>query len=229
MPRIKVLTTEEFDTYFERYKHGDEYALEILLKRNFNLVHHIIAVYFSQVRIEYEDLESIGRYLLYKALKTYDKDKNAKFSTYASVVIYRGLLNEVDKVLRKQPLAYDNALSIYDATYDDVEVLVEETIEDKTSSVVDFLERKEEYQILYELLDKFSKRDQEIIKLFYGLGCQPKTLDELMKVFPLSHSRLGQIVYNEVQRKYQKFYGKQEKQSIKTLQKSEKPMFIWKK
>ena len=229
MSRKKVLTIDEFNTYFEQYKNGDEYALEILLKRNFQLVHHIIGVYFSQVKIEYEDLESIGRYYLYKALKKYDPNKNVKFSTFASIVIYHGLLNEVKRMLRGNPLVYENVLSLYEPSYNDINVLVEETIEDKSSDVILYLERQETYQVLYEVLKEFSSRDQEIIKMHYGIGCLPKTIDEIAKNVSLHRSRIGQITQSELKKKRKSFLEKQEGTRQEKVKTTEKPMFIWKK
>ncbi len=79
----KPLTQEEEETYLKLYEQGDGHAKDMLIERNLRLVAHIVKKYNNTGR-EIDDLISIGTIGLIKAIKTFDRSKNVRLSTYAA-------------------------------------------------------------------------------------------------------------------------------------------------
>lgn len=79
----KPLTQEEEEIYLKLYEQGDQDAKDILIERNLRLVAHIVKKYNNTGR-DIDDLISIGTIGLIKAIKTFDRNKNVRLSTYAA-------------------------------------------------------------------------------------------------------------------------------------------------
>ena len=92
----KPLSAAEEREYLRRYAQGDQEARDVLIERNLRLVAHIIKKYYTQ-SADQEDLISIGTIGLMKAVDTFDSDRRARFSTYAS----RCIENEILMYLRR--------------------------------------------------------------------------------------------------------------------------------
>lgn len=68
---------------FDAFRKGDLAARDRIIRHNLRLVAHIAKKYYS-VPGDQEDLISIGTIGLIKAVNSFDPDKRARFSTYAS-------------------------------------------------------------------------------------------------------------------------------------------------
>lgn len=79
----KPLTQEEEETYLKLYEQGDSHAKDMLVEKNLRLVAHIVKKYNNTGR-EIDDLISIGTIGLIKAIKTFDRSKGVRLSTYAA-------------------------------------------------------------------------------------------------------------------------------------------------
>ena len=86
-----------------------------LIKDNMGLVRHI-AKQIDVPYMQYEDLVSEGTIGLIKAARTYDENREIKFSTYSAKCIR----NEMLMYLRKEN-NYINAKSIDDIIYEDTD------------------------------------------------------------------------------------------------------------
>ena len=75
-------------------KNGDLKAREILIEHNLRLVAHIVKKYYSSSKNQ-DDLVSIGTIGLIKSIDTYDVEKGAKFTTYASKCIQNATLTRM--------------------------------------------------------------------------------------------------------------------------------------
>ena len=83
----------------------DQYVLD-----NMNLVKYIASKYFTKnIGIEYEDLVSYGTMGLIDAANTYKKDRNCKFSTYASLKIRAAI---IDEIRRHSPISRNDVAKI---------------------------------------------------------------------------------------------------------------------
>ena len=96
------LTPKQEKEEFEKYFAGDEKARDKLIKHNLRLVAHVVKKYY-QGPIENDDLISIGTIGLIKAVQSFSKDKNVRFSTYASKCIDNAILSQMRLWFRINP------------------------------------------------------------------------------------------------------------------------------
>ena len=87
----RPLTPKQEIEAFAALQKGDSQARDRIIRHNLRLVAHIAKKYYS-VPGDQEDLISIGTIGLIKAVNTFNPDKNARFSTYASRCIENATL-----------------------------------------------------------------------------------------------------------------------------------------
>ena len=92
---LKVLSKEEMDALFKKFKEGDTYAKEEIANGNLRLVLSIIKKY-NNGKNDMNDLFQIGCVGLMKAIENFDPSFNCLFSTYAVPLI----LGEVKRYIR---------------------------------------------------------------------------------------------------------------------------------
>ena len=90
------LSKEAEEFYLVMAQDGDVMAKDKLIEHNLRLV-VFLAKKYENVKVDLEDLVSIGTIGLIKAINTYSIDKNIKLATYAS----RCIDNEILMYLRK--------------------------------------------------------------------------------------------------------------------------------
>jgi RNA polymerase sigma-B factor len=82
---------------------GSPTALDELVRRNQNLLHHILKR-FAYAQDPYEDLLQVANLGLIKAAQRYDASRGAQFSTYATAIIDGELRHHLrDSLLMRQP------------------------------------------------------------------------------------------------------------------------------
>ena len=79
----RPLSAREETEAFSALRAGDPAAREKLIRHNLRLVAHIVKKYYA-LPGDQDDLISIGTIGLMKAVDTFDSDRRARFSTYAS-------------------------------------------------------------------------------------------------------------------------------------------------
>lgn len=92
---LKVLSKEEMDELFKKFKEGDTQAKEKIATGNLRLVLSIIKKY-NNGKNDMNDLFQIGCIGLMKAIENFDSSFNCLFSTYAVPLI----LGEVKRYIR---------------------------------------------------------------------------------------------------------------------------------
>ena len=164
---LKPLTPEEERHYLQEYKQGSLEAKNILIERNLRLVAHIVKKYQGASE-ELDDLISIGTIGLIKAVQTFDSAKASKLSTYAA----RCIDNELLMLLRSRKKS-NREVSLYEPIGTDKEgneISLLDVIETEPVDVVKNYALKQDTTLLYRLLPEIlSQREQEILKLRYGL------------------------------------------------------------
>ncbi len=192
------LTKEEEEYFLEMASDGDLFARDQLIEHNLRLV-VFLAKKYDNTRVDLEDLVSIGTIGLIKGIKTYQKDKNIKLATYAS----RCIDNEILMYLRKNKkvrteVSFDESLS-FDA--DGNELHLEDILGTDADVVTRNLEHETERNLMMSEIAKLSARDQEIIKLRYGLdGCQEMTQKEVADLLGISQSYISRIEKKVIKR-----------------------------
>lgn len=192
---LKPLTPEEERHYLQEYKQGSLEAKNILIERNLRLVAHIVKKYQGASE-ELDDLISIGTIGLIKAVQTFDSAKASKLSTYAA----RCIDNELLMLLRSRKKS-NREVSLYEPIGTDKEgneISLLDVIEMEPVDVVKNYALKQDTTLLYRLLPEIlSQREQEILKLRYGLyGEKELTQREIAKRLNISRSYVSRIEKN---------------------------------
>ena len=185
------LSKEAEEFYLVMAQDGDIMAKDKLIEHNLRLV-VFLAKKYENVKVDLEDLVSIGTIGLIKAINTYSMDKNIKLATYAS----RCIDNEILMYLRKNKktnseISLEESLS-YDAEGN--ELHLEDIIGTDSNIVPRNVLEKDDKKIILEEIAKLNKRDKEIMTLRYGLeGNQEKTQKEVADLLGISQSYISRI------------------------------------
>lgn len=151
----------------ENIKQEDQRALNCLLDR-YNDIVSMKANRFFMVGAEKEDMIQEGMIGLYKAVKSYDSEKQNSFKTFANMCIERQLITAVKNSNRQKHIPLNSSVSLNASAYDDnedmdkMDVLDVKTLDDPSDIIADreYFESMEskikenlsnfELQVLYE-------------------------------------------------------------------------------
>ena len=151
----------------ENIKHEDQKALDCLIER-YNEIVSMKANRFFMVGAEKEDMIQEGMIGLYKAVKSFNTEKQNSFKTFANMCIERQLITAVKNSNRQKHIPLNSSISLNAAAYDDnedmdkMDVLDVKTLNDPSDIIADreYFESMEnkikenlsdfELQVLYE-------------------------------------------------------------------------------
>ena len=186
----KPLSKEEELDCLRRIREGDSAAKHKLIEHNLRLVAHIIKKYYSGYQ-DQEDLISIGTIGLIKAVSAFDYSKGTKFATFAS----RCIENEILMHFRsKKKTAHDIYLSDSIDTDKDGNSITWGDILPDEANILDDIDLHLQSEQMYRYLRFLSPREQEILKLRYGLyGTTPMTQRETADRMGISRSYISRI------------------------------------
>lgn len=185
------LGSEEEKVLIEELNKNNMQARDKLIEHNLRLVVYI-AKKFENTGIDLEDLISVGAIGLIKAIKTFDYRKQIKLATYASRCIENEILMQLRKSTKqKLEVSLDEPLN-FDSEGN--ELLLADILSNEDDSVSINLELDAEKQILWQSLNKLCPREQEIMKLRFGLtGKGEKTQKEVADILGISQSYISRI------------------------------------
>ena len=190
----KPLSREEEKETFEKFKkENDMQARQKLITHNLRLVVHIVGKYAGSVKVEADDLISVGTIGLMKAIDSFDYDKGVQLGTYAS----RCIDNEILMVLRANKKYKENMSlnSVVGGDKDGNDFMLMDIIpsdEDDLEDIADtnFLIDK----ICKSVNNCLTKREKEVLERRYGLnGKKVLTQKELAKELGISRSYVSRI------------------------------------
>ena len=104
----------------ENIKQEDQKALDCLIER-YNDVVSMKANRFFMVGAEKEDMIQEGMIGLYKAVKSFDAERQNSFKTFANMCIERQLITAVKNSNRQKHIPLNSSISLNAAAYDDNE------------------------------------------------------------------------------------------------------------
>ena len=151
----------------ENIKQEDQKALDCLIER-YNDVVSMKANRFFMVGAEKEDMIQEGMIGLYKAVKSFNTEKQNSFKTFANMCIERQLITAVKNSNRQKHIPLNSSISLNAAAYDDnedmdkMDVIDAKTLDDPSDIIADreYFENMEnkikenlsdfELQVLYE-------------------------------------------------------------------------------
>lgn len=104
----------------ENVKQEDQTALNCLIERYNDLV-TMKANKFFMVGAEKEDMIQEGMIGLYKAIKSFDTEKQNSFKTFANMCVERQLITAVKNSNRQKHIPLNSSISLNSAAYEDNE------------------------------------------------------------------------------------------------------------
>lgn len=185
------LPKDEEYALLERLKQRDFSVRATLIEHNLRLVVYI-ARKFENTGIYVEDLISIGTIGLIKAINTFNPEKNIKLATYAS----RCIENEILMYLRKNQnqrieVSIDEPLNV---DWDGNELLLSDILGIESDVIYKDIEDEVDRELLKIALSKLSKREQEIMRLRFGIGTGiEKTQKEVADILGISQSYISRL------------------------------------
>lgn len=180
---------EEQDAFFAMAA-GNKTARDKLIRHNLRLVAHIAKKYYAAPG-DQEDLISIGIIGLIKAVDTFDYQRKARFSTYASKCIENEIRMHLRR-LRRDP----DAVSLQDPIEtgkDGAALQIEDAIPDAVC-MENTCEQREMAESLRCGIERLEGRERQIILLRYGLAGQPpQTQQQVAEILHISRSYVSRL------------------------------------
>lgn len=190
----KVMSENELQSNFEKYKTGDLKAREKIIKSNIRLV-ILIAKKYNIEGCDLEDLVSLGTIGLIKAVDTYDVTKNIKFSTYSS----RCISNEILMGIRKDNMNNIQKVNIEDTLscdFEGNELKYLDILEDKNSDFVTKIFDNYLSKELLDVIDSLSEKEKELVMLYFGFDGNRYKQKEIAHMLGISQSYISRMISN---------------------------------
>lgn len=177
----------------------DEEADDIAIE-NERLVYYV-ANRFRSSGVSIEELSSVGFYGYAKAIKTFDKNRNVKFSTYAINVIK----NEICYFLRKENKHRSKNVSLNKILSTDQNgnpFELTDILDDVDTPTVDEqIITEDRLRILLEIIDRLPEKERYIILNRFELkGNKKKTQKEISEEINMSQANVSKLQKNAIQK-----------------------------
>ena len=146
---------DEDKVLLEQINNGSNDALETLLNKYKELVNMKVGKYFI-IGAEREDIYQEGMIGLYKAIKSFDTEKQNSFKTFANLCIERQLITAIKTSNRQKHMPLNSYLSLNASAYDDdndtalIEVFNFSMVEDPLET----LTKKEYYKTVEDKIEE---------------------------------------------------------------------------
>ena len=148
-------------------KSGDKDALSFLLEKYKNLVNIKVSKYFM-IGAEKEDILQEGMIGLFKAIQSFNEEKQNSFKSFANICIERQLITAIKSSNRQKHMPLNTYLSLNTAAYDNNEddsVELIDTFNSKTAEdPLETIMKKEYYSEVEEAINKnLSKFEKQVL------------------------------------------------------------------
>lgn len=197
------LSKEEEEEYITLMINGDKSARNTLIERNLRLVAHIVKK-FENFGEDADDLISIGTIGLIKGIDSYKPNKDVKITTYAARCIENEILMYFRTNKKRQGDVSLNDAIGYDK--DGNEITFVDIIKEENDDMEDILYLKDNINLLKNYIKVLSKREQKVIAMRYGLGCDELTQKEIAQELNISRSYVSRIEKRALIKMLREFY-----------------------
>jgi len=164
------LSNEEINNLFISYHSGSEEAFGLLIEHNLRLVLFTINKYFSGMFYDIDELFSIGKLGLIKAIKTYDYKSKIVFNTYAITCIQnelRSFFRKLSHIKERPFLDDDNNYNLYSSSVNIEEEYLEEERKIYIEKAIDSLNEVDKEIIILRFLNNVGQIE---LARKYGMG-----------------------------------------------------------
>lgn len=149
-------------------KSDDKYALDFIIEKYKDLVNMKVSKYFI-IGAEKEDIIQEGMIGLFKAIQSFNPNKQNSFKTFANMCIERQLITAIKTSNRQKNIPLNSYLSLNTAAYEDDEdtTVVEVFNSHLTEDPLDTITKKEYYKRVEEAIDKsLSNFEKQVLARF---------------------------------------------------------------
>ena len=193
--RYQPITQEQELTLALRARQGDTEAREQLIHAHLRMVVHIARQY-QRPGVEMLDLIQEGNIGLITAVDKFDPTQGHRLTTLAFYWINK----QIQRFLNNEP---DDLVSLDMEINDGAAILLlSDTIEDKGTILGDptiqnietQMENQELQQLVHNLLSTLSPREQEVLRLLYGIDNYPVlSRNEIAKIIGVREEQVSRI------------------------------------
>lgn len=162
-------------------KKGNEQALDFLVHRYQELVHMKVGKYFI-VGAEKEDIMQEGMIGLFKAIKSFDPEKQNSFKTFANLCIERQLITAIKTSNRQKHIPLNSYLSLNATAYDDDDdsVVLDTFNANIMEDPLDMITKKEYYNSVENAIDKaLSNFEKQVLQKYMQGDSYVKIAEDL--------------------------------------------------
>lgn len=149
-------------------KNEDKEALEYLLKKYKDLVDMKVGKFFI-IGAEREDIVQEGLIGLYKAIKSYNREKESSFKSFANMCIERQLITAIKTSNRQKHIPLNSSISLNADAYDDnsneelMDKLDMQVLEDPLETIT----KKEYYKTIETKIDEhLSDFEKQVLRRY---------------------------------------------------------------
>lgn len=162
-----VMTDEQL---IDKIKQGDKYAIDFLIEKYKDLVNMKVGKYFM-IGAEREDIIQEGMIGLFKAIQSYNGDKQNSFKTFANLCIERQLITAIKTSNRQKHMPLNSYLSLNTSVYnnedDNDSTMLEYFDSHTTEDPLETITKKEYYQSIETAIDQsLSKFEKQVLQRF---------------------------------------------------------------
>ncbi len=152
----------------EKIKAGDKNALDYLLNKYRDIV-TMKANRFFIIGAERDDMIQEGFWGLYKAIQSFDSEKQNSFRSFANLCIERQLITTIKTSNRQKNIPLNSSFSLNVSAYDEnddmsvIDVLDAKTVEDPLETII----KKEYYASVESKIDQnLSKFEKDVLNKY---------------------------------------------------------------
>lgn len=181
----------------QRAQNGDNEAVEILMQKYKSVVRKKARTLFM-IGGDQDDLTQEGMIGLFKAIRDYNQDKEASFSTFAELCISRQLYSAVKSSNRMKNLPLNTYVSIYSPAYTkenedgDGNFMVDQSMEALEMSPEEiFIDRETVDNLMEKIYKNLSDLEKQVFTFYMDgmtyqeiarrLDKQPKSIDNALQ------------------------------------------------
>lgn len=149
-------------------KNGDKYAIDFIIDKYKGLVNMKVSKYFI-IGAEKEDIIQEGMIGLFKAIQSYNSEKQNSFKTFANMCIERQLITAIKTSNRQKHMPLNGYVSLNTAAYeDDEDTSVLEVLDShQTEDPLDTITKKEYYKRVEAAIDEnLSDFEKQVLARF---------------------------------------------------------------
>ncbi len=183
---INDLEKKSDEEIIELFRGGDASAGDYILEKYKPLVKKRARLYFLEGG-DHEDLLQEGMLGLLKAVREYDKERNASFPTFAALCVNRQMLSAIEAAGRKKHKALNESVSldvIEDASTDEISMA-------SSDPATLIMEREAAYELRNNINKSLSPMEKSVLELFldgfdyrqiaHRLGKSEKSIDNALQ------------------------------------------------